>query len=133
MRNALFALTFLAGALAAPLAAQPIDYVQRAADLTALSRIFGELHHIRRACEPERESEIWRDRMRRLVELEQPQQALRSQMVAAFNEGFRRAEAQYPNCDREARDHAAALAAEGDDASARLAAPLYGAMTEDER
>lgn len=114
----------------ARLAAQEIDYVQRAADLESLARIFGELHHIRRSCEPNREAEVWRNRMRKLVELEQPQQALRDKMVAAFNAGFRAAEQRFPYCDRAARDHAAALAVDGDAVTRRLAAPLYESLSE---
>lgn len=115
---------------AAPAAAQTIDYAQRARDLEVLSAIFGELHHIRRICEPQREGEIWRDRMRKLVELEAPQPALRQRMVAAFNDGFYGAEAKFPYCDREARDYAAARAGEGDAVAARLAAPLYQSLGE---
>lgn len=115
---------------AAPLAAQTIDYAERARDLEALSGVFGELHHIRRMCEPQREAEIWRDRMRKLVELEAPQPALRERMVAAFNNGFYGAEAKFSYCDREARDYAAARAREGDAVAARLAAPLYQSLGE---
>jgi uncharacterized protein (TIGR02301 family) len=115
---------------AAPLAAQKIDYAQRARDLEALSGIFGELHHIRRMCEPQREGEIWRDRMRKLVELESPQPALHERMVAAFNDGFYGAETKFPYCDRDARDYAAARASEGDALTARLAAPLYQSLGE---
>lgn len=129
-RTALIAALF---ALAAPAAAQKIDYEQRARDLERLSGAFGELHHIRRLCEPRREAEVWRNRMRRLVELEQPTATLRDRMVAAFNSGFRNAEARYPYCDGEARDHAAAVAVDADEAVQRLAAPLYEAIagTED--
>lgn len=110
---------------APPLFAQTIDYAERARDLETLSGIFGELHHIRRLCEPRSESELWRERMRKLVELEDPQPALQEKMVAAFNSGFYAAQKKYPYCDRDARDHAAALAAEGDSVTARLMAPLY--------
>jgi uncharacterized protein (TIGR02301 family) len=124
-RLLLSVLTLLAG----PLAAQPIDYEARAQDLTTLARAFGGLHHIRRMCEPRRESEIWRDRMRRLIELEQPPAALHQDMVAAFNDSFREAERRFPYCDRDARDYAASLAAEGDEAASRLVVPLYRNMT----
>lgn len=115
--------------LAGPLAAQPVDYGARGEDLKTLARAFGGLHHIRRMCEPRRESEIWRDRMRRLVELEQPAAALHQEMVAAFNDSFRSAENRFPYCDRDARDYAASLAAQGDEAASRLVVPLYRNMT----
>ena len=117
-------------AAASPAPAQTIDYAQRAADLEGLSRVFGELHHIRRMCEPRREAEVWRDRMRRLVELEQPTQALRDRMVLAFNTGFKNAEQRFRYCDRDARDYAASRATQGDQMTARLMAPLYDALAE---
>lgn len=123
MLRFLFAAALLLAA--APLAAQTIDYAERARDLETLSRVFGELHHIRRLCEPREESEVWRDRMRKLVELEDPQPALHQRMVEAFNAGYYSAESKFPYCDRDARDHAAALAVEGDQLTERLAAPLY--------
>ena len=103
---------------------------QRSSDLRALSQIFGELHHIRRTCEPEREADVWRNRMRRLVELEEPGAELRAAMVEAFNNGFREMEAQFPYCDRDARDRAAAAAQQGEDITQRLVAPLYDALSD---
>lgn len=114
-------------ALALPAAAQSS---QRAADLKSLSRIFGELHHIRRTCEPEREADAWRNRMRRLVELEEPPAELRASMVEAFNGGFREMEAQFPYCDRDARDRAAAAAQQGESITQRLVAPLYDSLSD---
>ncbi len=121
---------FAATAVAHGSRAQEIDYAQRSRDLLTLSRVFGELHHIRRMCEAWGEEEVWRNRMRKLVELESPQTDLRDQMVAAFNEGFRGAEQRFPYCDREARDYAAASAAEGDAVTARLTAPLYDSLAD---
>lgn len=115
---------------ATPLAAQKVDYAQRASDLETLADAFGQLHHIRRVCEPRREAEIWRNRMRQLVELEQPQPALRDRMVQAFNAGFRQAESRFEFCDEDARDYAAAVAADADVAVTRLMEPLYGALAE---
>jgi uncharacterized protein (TIGR02301 family) len=128
MTRLLTALFFLLAAT--PAVAQKVDYVQRGNDLVVLSRVFGELHHVRRMCEPRREAEVWRNRMRRLVELEQPQAALRDRMVEAFNKGFRDAAARFEFCDGEARDYAAASAAEADDILSRLMAPLYGELPE---
>jgi uncharacterized protein (TIGR02301 family) len=114
-------------ALTAPAVAQS---GQRSGDLRSLSRIFGELHHIRRTCEPEREADVWRNRMRRLVELEEPGAELRAAMVEAFNGGFREMEAQFPYCDRDARDRAAAAAQQGEEITQRLVAPLYDALAD---
>ncbi|MEQ1931911.1 MAG: TIGR02301 family protein [Parvularculaceae bacterium] len=127
-RLALFAVFVL---VATPAPAQPrIDYVQRAQDLETLSQAFGVMHHIRRMCEPRREAEVWRNRMRKLVELEQPQPALRDRMVEAFNTGFRDATARFEFCEEDARDYAAATAAQADTVVNRLMEPLYGALSE---
>jgi uncharacterized protein (TIGR02301 family) len=108
-------------------AAAEEDYAARRAALTGLSRVLGELHHIRRMCEPDREADIWRDRMKRLVDLELPAFDLREEMVGAFNDGYVSAQTRFPYCDRVAEDYAAARAVEGEAIVADLTAPLYEA------
>ena len=113
-------------------AAQDFEaYQQRQKDLVALSGVFGALHHLRRTCEPRREADRWRERMKQLVELEEPQTALREEMVGSFNAQYRNAQRRYLVCDRRARDRAASQALRGDDLVARLTAPLYEVMAED--
>jgi len=109
-----------------PAAAQD-DYAARKSALTGLSGIFGELHHIRRMCEPREESDIWRDRMKRLIDLEQPAFDLRDEMVGAFNDGYRAAQSRFDYCDRRAEDYAAARAAAGEALVSGLSAPLFEA------
>lgn len=101
------------------------DYRRRQADLASISQIFGELHHIRRHCDPRREADLWRERMKRMIELEEPTESQQQELVRAFNRGFQGAQARYPSCDRRARDYAAARAMEGDGVLRRLAEPLY--------
>jgi uncharacterized protein (TIGR02301 family) len=108
------------------------DYQSRKTDLVLLSSVFGELHHIRRQCDPRLEGDIWRERMKKLVELEEPQPAVREEMVAAFNKGYRAAQQRFPSCSRNARDHAAARAVRGDAIIVRLTTPLHEAIAEDE-
>lgn len=122
-------LLLLAAFAAAPAFAQGVDYRQRAEDLTGISRIFGELHHIRRSCERS-EADAWRNRMQKLIDLEMPQAELREQMVIAFNDGFRNGERRYPYCDRDARNRAASVAAEGDRIATRLLEPLYNSLAD---
>lgn len=105
------------------------DYRQRQADLTALSEIFGELHFIRRTCEPNTEADLWRDRMKKMVDLEEPTASLQASMASSFNQGYRRAEKNFKFCDRNARDYAALRALQGDSVLRRLSAPLYEAAT----
>ena len=106
------------------------DYQVRQSYLVALSALFGELHHIRRQCNPRGEGDVWRERMKTLVDLEEPQPAARDEMVAAFNKGYRAAQQRFRSCSRNARDHAAARAAQGEMIVARLVEPLEEAMEE---
>lgn len=123
LKRAVLVLVLLA---AAPAAAQE-DYAARRAALTGLARIFGELHHIRRMCEPAREGDVWRDRMKRLIDLEEPSFDLREEMVGAFNDGYRSAQGRFDYCDRNAEDYAAARAMTGEALVSNLTAPLYEA------
>lgn len=108
------------------------DYQRRQTDLENLSEIFGELHHLRRTCEPRREADTWRGKMKTLLDLEEPPTAEREKMVQRFNAGYRRAQSRYYDCDRPARDYAAARAAQGDTIVRRLAQPLFAAMREEQ-
>lgn len=107
------------------------DYQVRQSDLVALSALFGEMHHIRRQCNPRGEGDVWRERMKTLVDLEEPQPEARDEMVAAFNKGYRAAQQRFRSCSRNARDHAAARAARGEMIVARLVAPLEKAVEEE--
>ena len=59
--------------------------------------------------------------MKQLVALEQPTARFRGRLVAAFNEGFRSAQAAYPVCDVAAQSQSAVLAGRGEAIIARLA------------
>ncbi|MEM9706905.1 MAG: TIGR02301 family protein [Pseudomonadota bacterium] len=98
----------------------------RETSLTQLSMIFGELHHIRRSCEGGPEAQVWRDRMRRLIKLEDPTATQRERMARAFNDGFSNAQRRFPRCSRAANDFAAARAVRGATLVERLRAPLQG-------
>ena len=121
LKKTLLVLTMLS---ALPAAAQD-EYEARRAALTGLSQIFGELHHIRRLCEPEREGDIWRERMKRLIDLEQPAFDLREAMVGSFNDGYSSAQSRFAYCDRDAEDYAAARALTGEALVSNLTASLY--------
>lgn len=106
-------------------AAQDLEtYQQRQRDLAALAELFGEMHHIRRTCEPRFEADVWRERMKQLIELEEPQAQEREALVQQFNKGYRGAQSRFPACDRRARDYAAARAAQGDAVVRRLSEAL---------
>ncbi len=117
---------FLAAATVAPAAAQE-DFAARRSGLVGLARVFGELHHIRRMCDPDREGDVWRNRMKRLIDYEQPSFDLREDMVGAFNGGYTSAQHDFSQCDNDAEDYAAARAANGEALVSGLTAPLYAA------
>lgn len=121
-------LFFSVAIAAAPALAQNVDYGVRQRGLVSLSHIFGELHHVRRTCDPDREADSWRNRMKRLIDLEEPAFEVREQMVAAFNDGYVSAQARFPYCDRDAEDYAAARAYAGEAVVSNLTAPLYAAQ-----
>lgn len=133
MKRLIVSLAACAAVAAGAASAQSIEaYQQRQADLSALAAVFGELHHIRRNCEPRLEADVWRERMKRLVDLEQPQFEVRETMVKSFNKGYSAAQQHFPDCSRRARDHAAARAVQGEAIIARLSAPLREAAAQDE-
>lgn len=127
MARVFFFLALFAGAIgvsAQSLAQSAEDYRQRQRDLVELASVFGELHHIRRMCEPRFEGDIWRERMKQLVDLEQPQFEAREEMVKRFNSGYRNATGHFIRCDRRARDHAAGRALFAQSLVDRLSEPL---------
>ena len=134
-KHFIIAVTALAAAFAGGAAlAQPQsadEYRERQRDLVELASVFGELHHIRRICEPRLEGDVWRERMKRLVDLEQPQFEAREEMVKRFNAGYRNASDHFPFCDRRARDHASARAVFARRVIDRLSEPLRQAAPEE--
>lgn len=125
-------LALLAIAAGSHAAAQDFEsYQQRQRDLVGLAAVFGDLHHVRRYCDPRAEADVWRERMKKIIELEAPLAEAREEMVAAFNRSYRSAQRRFPRCDRRARDYAAARAAQGDEIVNRLKAPLYEAMEQE--
>lgn len=112
-------------AISGPALAQDLaSYQQRQRDLAALAELFGEMHHLRRTCEPRLEGDVWRERMKKMIELEEPQADEREALVQRFNKGYRDAQRRFPSCDRRARDYAAGRAAQGDEVVARLTESL---------
>lgn len=123
MRIRALLLAMLAGlAAAAPAAAQFRDAAERESALVSLARIFGEMHHIRRLCGDGDEDDIWRERMKRVIELEAPSFEQRERMVLAFNDGFMSAQARFDACTAEAEYYAAGRAATGEALVSNIAA-----------
>jgi len=79
--------------------------------LLDLAYVLGEAHALKQACEPN--SQYWRARMERLIELEKPDQDFHKRLADRFNTGFTVREAQFPACNAAARAEAAAAARRG--------------------
>ncbi len=88
--------------------------------LADLAYVLGQAHALRTLCEGEGE-QVWRARMARMVELENPDDAFREQLYDGFNTGFLGAQAAHTRCDARARAAVADVAARGRDLSRSLA------------
>lgn len=116
-RNLGVILVFATALASAPSAAQDRDPASRQA-LLDLAYVLGEAHALKQACD--KESQYWRARMQRLVELEKPDMAFNVRLADRFNTGFTVRETQFPDCNAAARAEAVAAARRGRALSQRL-------------
>ena len=110
--------------VSAPALAQDRPVEMREA-LVGLTRVLGESHALRQACEGV-DDQYWRSRMVRLTEVEQADQAFDAQMRERFNTGFASRRSEYPLCDEASRKAEQAVARKGQ----ALAQKLSQAMRE---
>jgi len=82
-----------AGARAAEGAPPPYD-----ADLLRLAEILGGLHYLRPLCGAAAENQRWRDEMATLIDTEQPSDARKGKLIAAFNRGYSSFAQVYRSC-----------------------------------
>ena len=120
------ALLCAALAIATPALAQDRAPAQRQA-LTDLAYVLGESHALRQLCEGPAD-QYWRERMRRLVKTEAPDDGFGRRLNTAFNTGFIAGQSAYPGCGRASRREEARLAARG----RALSASLTGTMAMDD-
>lgn len=109
--------------VSAPALAQDRPVEMREA-LVGLTRVLGESHALRQACEGASDQH-WRGRMNRLVETEQPDEDLDARMKASFNAGFAEGRRLYPVCSDGSRHALALAAARGRELSTTLAHAKY--------
>lgn len=98
---ALSALSALVGlSPAAPALAQQDDVPERPYDaqLMRLAEILGALHYLRPLCGAE-EEQVWRDKMRELLDAEKPEDVRRAALVDSFNRGYRGFQRTYRSCN----------------------------------
>lgn len=91
---------FLSGAALALEEDEPLR--GRNAALRELSAVLGAVHYLRGSCAPG-ESEMWRNRFRRVLDAERPSMKTRQRLIEAFNDAFFRARTDYPQCTSSAR------------------------------
>lgn len=98
-------------------------------DLVSLSGVIGSAHAVRLRCNGVSD-QYWRSYMVQTLGLEAPVQGpLRSGMVAAFNRGFERENANSVVCDASANEREARYAVQGQEIAARLAAFYFPEKT----
>ena len=106
-------------ALAAPAVAQDRPPVARRT-LADLAYVLGQAHGLAQVCDPN--SQTWRSRMIRVIELERPEPGFRSQLFSGFNAGYAGAQASHPRCGGRSRAAYARAVARGRDLARVLAA-----------
>lgn len=70
--------------------------------LERLAEVMGALHHLRPLCQPA-EGQSWRRQIAEIIEAEQPSEARRDRIVAAFNRGFSGVSQTHRSCTPAAR------------------------------
>ena len=99
-------------------------YRGRQDHLVLLAETLGELHHLRQLCHRNSRPDLWRERMKELVTLEEPVAVTRQKMIEGFNRRFKKAETDWPNCSLDASERTRSLAGEGRAIANLLADPF---------
>jgi uncharacterized protein (TIGR02301 family) len=82
--------------------------------LTRLSEILGAVHYLRELCGAN-DGQLWRDRMRELMEAEGSSALRKAKLTRSFNNGYRSYARTYSSCTGSAQTAVARFLAEGAD------------------
>lgn len=93
----LFAAAFLFGASPIVAVAQPSEMKPYDEKLVRLSEILGAVHYLRELC-GSNDGQLWRERMRDLVEGEGSSPMRRAKLTKSFNDGYRSYSRTYQSC-----------------------------------
>lgn len=104
-------------------AAAQEDFLRYQQQLLRMAEILGGVHHLRGTCD-DSESQAWRGRMLRLIDIEQPSQSLRNQMIERFNIYYEEQKRRFPKCGNKSAEEAARLAREGENLALQMAREL---------
>ena len=124
VRNRLIAcLCLLFASVPAQGAAAQEDFMRYQQQLLRMAEILGGVHHLRGTCD-DSENQYWRGRMLRLIDIEQPSQSLRNQMIERFNANYDEQKRRFPKCGNKTSKEAARLAREGESLALQMAREL---------
>jgi len=82
-------------------------------ELLQIAGIMGAVHYLHGQCDGTG-TQIWRDNMKRLIELEQPVPEVRQTMIERFNAQYEIQRKRFSKCNKKRAKEAARLAAEGE-------------------
>ncbi|MEO0700088.1 MAG: TIGR02301 family protein [Pseudomonadota bacterium] len=99
-------------------------FASRQGDLILLAQHLGTLHRLAQVCPQTREGDLYRERMKQVIEGESPPRFTREAMIGAFNRGFRNASAEYYSCSRRAQQRLKNESFDALNVTERLYAPL---------
>lgn len=106
----------LAGVLAvsgaATLRAQAVDTKPYDDQLLRLAEILGAVHYLRELCSAD-EGQLWRDRMKELIDTEGATALRRARLTRSFNQGYRSYRRTYATCTPSAQSSIERFLAEG--------------------
>ncbi len=99
------------------------DYRQHQTQIIRLAEVMGGSHYLRGICD-KADNQIWRAHMLSLLELEQPPQEMREEMVSRFNANYDRARRSFSKCNRKATRELSKLAQEGEQLTGEISQGL---------
>lgn len=102
LRFALLATVLAAGALPAHAQSAPSDGKPYDERLMRLSEVLGAVHYLRELCGAN-DGQLWRDRMRELMEAEGSSAFRRARLTRSFNNGYRSYSRTYATCTASAQ------------------------------
>lgn len=99
-------------------------FASRQGDLILLAQHLGTLHRLAHVCPKNREGDLYRERMKQIIDGESPPRFTREAMIGAFNRGFRSASSEYYSCSRKAQQRLRNESFDAINVTERLYAPL---------
>lgn len=82
-------------------------------ELLRIAGIMGAVHYLHGQCDGSG-TQIWRDNMKRLIELEQPAPEVRQTMIERFNAQYEAQRKRFSKCNKKRAKEAARMAEEGE-------------------